>query len=167
MTYRLENMTDQHRAPVIDIFNHYVVNSMAAYPDKPVGYDRFDRFLQAAKDYPAVVILDEADQVVGFAFLHHYRPEDTFRRAAVITYFLHPDHTGKGLGTCVLERFIEEAKAQNIRTLLANISSQNEMSLQFHRKHGFRECGRFERIGSKFGQEFDVVWMQLDLSEAK
>lgn len=161
--YQLVNMTETHRQPVIDIFNHYVVNSMAAYPDQPVEYERYDRFLEAAKEYPAVVILDEVDTVVGFAFLHHYRPEDTFRGTAVITYFMHPDHTGKGLGTLVLQRFIEDARALGIHTLLANISSRNEMSLQFHRKHGFRECGWFKRIGSKFGKDFDVVWMQLDL----
>jgi phosphinothricin acetyltransferase len=161
--YRLVDMTEAHRQPVMDIFNHYVVNSMAAYPDQPVGYDRFDRFLEAAQEYPAVVVLDEADHVVGFAFLHHYRPESAFRRTAVITYFMHPDHTGKGVGTRILERFIEDARNQGIDTLLANISSLNDVSLQFHRKHGFHECGRFQRIGRKFGEDFDIVWMQLDL----
>ena len=163
MTYRLVEVNNQHRQPVIEIFNYYVLNSMVAYADQPVEEDYYVRFLEAAKDYPAVVIVDQADRVTGFAFLHHYRPEDTFRRAAVITYFMHPDHTGKGLGTRVLKRLIEDAKAQNIETLLANISCGNEISLQFHRKHGFRECGRFKRIGRKFRKDYDVVWVQLDL----
>jgi phosphinothricin acetyltransferase len=63
----------------------------------------------------------------------------------------------------VLEQFIKAAKEREIEPLLANISSRNEVSLQFHRKNGFEECGRFRRIGKKFGNEFDVVWMQLEL----
>jgi phosphinothricin acetyltransferase len=47
-----------------------------------------------------------------------------------------------------------------VETILASISSRNEGSLRFHRKHGFRECGCFEGVGRKFDQDFDVVWMQ-------
>jgi len=34
------------------------------------------------------------------------------------------------------------------------------VSLNFHFKQGFKECGRFQRIGQKFGRDFDVIWMQ-------
>lgn len=163
MSYSLEEMTNQHRTAVIDIFNYYVANSFAAYPGEAVGYEFFDRFLDMARGYPAVVIKDGTESIVGFSFLHSYRPGSTFRRVAEITYFIRPEHTGKGIGTTILERFRIAAKERGIDTILANISSRNERSLQFHRKRGFEECGRFRRIGSKFGEDFDVVWMQLDL----
>ena len=163
MTYRFEKMADQHRASVIDIFNYYIANSFAAYPEKSVSYEFFDRFLDIARGYPAVVFKDEAEIIVGFAFLHAYRPGRTFRRAAEITYFILPNHTGKGIGTKVLGHLRLAAKEQGIDTLLANISSRNEESLRFHRKNGFIECGRFRQIGKKFGEDFDVVWMQLKI----
>jgi L-amino acid N-acyltransferase YncA len=163
MDYKLENMGSHHGLAVMDIFNHYITQSFAAYGDQPVEYQHFNRFLEIARGYPAVVVKDEADHIVGFAFLHPYRSESTFRRVAEITYFIHPDHTGQGLGTMILEQFIEAAQAQGIETFLASISSRNGMSLQFHSKKGFVECGRFRRIGRKFGEDFDVVWMQLDL----
>jgi L-amino acid N-acyltransferase YncA len=161
MTYRLEDMTLEYSQEVIDIFNHYVSNGFAAYGDQPVEIEHFNRFLGIARGYPAMVVKDESGTVVGFAFLHPYRSESTFHRVAEITYFIHPDHTGKGLGTRILKEFVEAAKARGIDTFLASISSRNEASLRFHVKHGFEECGRFRRIGRKFGQDFDVVWMQL------
>ena len=163
MAYKFEKMVDQHRTSVIDIFNYYIANSFAAYPEESVGYEFFDRFLDMTRGYPAVAIRDDAETIVGFAFLHAYRPSRTFRRVAEITYFILPDHTGKGIGTKVLRQFGLAAKEQGIDTLLASISSQNEESLRFHRKSGFKECGRFRRIGKKFGEDFDVVWMQLEL----
>jgi L-amino acid N-acyltransferase YncA len=163
MTYSFEELSDQHRSAVIDIFNYYVTNSFAAYPESPVGYDVFDRFLEMAQGYPAVVVKDDTGTVVGFAFLHPYRSGSTFRRTAEFTAFILPEHTGQGLGTQILERFVEQARAQGIATLLANISSRNAPSLRFHRERGFRECGRFRRVGRKFDADFDVVWMQLEL----
>jgi phosphinothricin acetyltransferase len=163
IAYKFEKMDDRHCTAVIDIFNYYITESFAAYPQESVGYQFFDRFLDMTRGYPAVAIKDDTDAVVGFAFLHAYRSGRTFRRAAEITYFIHPDHTGKGIGTTVLSRFKLAAKEQGIDTLLANISSRNEGSLRFHRKNGFEECGRFRRIGKKFGEGFDVVWMQLEL----
>jgi len=59
-----------------------------------------------------------------------------------------------------LNVLIKEAKRKGFDTLLASISSLNEISLNFHLKNGFTECGRFKRIGKKFGQDFDEVWMQ-------
>jgi phosphinothricin acetyltransferase len=50
-----------------------------------------------------------------------------------------------------------------ITSLLANISSRNRQSLEFHLRNGFRECGRFLKVGHKFGEAFDVVWMQKQL----
>jgi phosphinothricin acetyltransferase len=161
----LTEMTDEHRKAVIDIFNHYIVNSFAAYPADPVGYEFFDRFLEMTRGYPAVVARDDAETVVGLAFLHPYRSGRTFQRVAEVTYFVLPEHTGRGIGTTILERFKLAATEQGIDTLLANISSRNEGSLRFHRKNGFEECGRFRRIGVKFGEDFDVVWVQLDLPE--
>jgi L-amino acid N-acyltransferase YncA len=166
MAYTYEKLGDPHRTAVIDIFNYYIANSLAAYPEEPVGYEFFDRFLEMAQGYPAVAVKDDTGTIVGFAFLHAYRPGRTFRRVAEITYFIRPDHTGKGLGSAVLKQLGLAAKTQGIDTLLANISSRNEGSLRFHRKNGFEECGRFRRIGRKFGEDFDVVWMQLGLLDA-
>ena len=163
MPYSFEEMSQHHRTAVIDIFNYFIAHSFAAYPEQPVGHETFDHFLEMSRGYPSVVVKDNDGQVVGFAFLHAYHPASTFRRAAQITYFIMPAHTGQGLGTAILERFVQEAQEQGIDTLLANISSRNEGSMRFHRKNGFRECGRFRNVGKKFGKDFDVVWMQLPL----
>jgi len=163
MPYAFDPLSQDHRRPVVDIFNWFVANSFAAYPEKPVGNEAFDRFVAMTRGYPSIAVKDESSAVVGFAFLHPFHAADTLRRAAQITYFLMPEHTRRGLGTAILGRFIAQARQLGVDTLLASISSRNEQSLCFHRKHGFRECGRFIRVGRKFGQDFDIVWMQRHL----
>jgi L-amino acid N-acyltransferase YncA len=166
MDYSLEPLEAGHRQPVIDIFNQFIRQSHAAFLDEPVSYNFFDHFLKTSQGYPAVVIRSAAQQVVGFAFLRpHYSP-DAFRRAAEIICFILPDHSRQGLGTAILELFVEQAGPLGVDTILACISSKNPESLKFHLKNGFRECGRFLKIGRKFGEDFDAVWLQKPLSQS-
>lgn len=82
MGYVFERMIENHRKPVIDIFNHYVKSSFAAYPEAPLGYEFFDSFLERSKGYPAVVAKTEAGDVVAFAYLQPYSAYSTFKRTA-------------------------------------------------------------------------------------
>ncbi len=89
MKIRFEKMVEADREAVIDLFNYYIENSFAAYPDKKVPYGLFDHFLKLTEGYPAFTTRDEEheDRVVGFAFLRPYHPLSEFQRSAEITVF--------------------------------------------------------------------------------
>lgn len=163
MDYCFEEMSTNHRQAVIDIFNYFIRHSYAAYPEKEVAPDFFERFLEMSRGYPAVVIKSADQLIIGFGLLRPFHFTESFQRAAEVTYFLLPTYTRKGIGTSLLQLFMREARTRGIDSLLANISSLNEESLSFHLKNGFRECGRLLRVGRKFGEDFDVVWMQKHL----
>jgi phosphinothricin acetyltransferase len=82
------------------------------------------------------------------------------RQSASITYFIHPEFTGMGIGTAFLEHLLEAGSALGITNFLAHISSLNTGSIRFHQRHGFTECGRFIDVGRKLDQSFDMVWLQ-------
>lgn len=153
-------ITEQDREPVIDLFNYYIGNSFAAYPEQKVPYDFFALFLEACRQYPSAIARCRNGTFAGFGMLRPHNPMPAFRHTAEITYFLRPDLTGNGIGTQMLS-FLEEAgRKKEITTILASISSLNEGSIRFHARHGFTECGRFFRVGRKKGVVFDTVWMQ-------
>jgi phosphinothricin acetyltransferase len=160
MAVQLVPMVADHRHAVIDIFNHYVESTFAAYPEKPVPYEFFDMMLKACAGYPAVAACDEAGQVLGFGMLRPYHPMAAFAQTAEISYFLKTGFTGRGIGRQILDHLLAGARNKGLSMILASISSRNEGSIRFHAKNGFTECGRFRCIGRKNGQAFDVVWMQ-------
>lgn len=163
MPLTLKPMTGADRSPVIDIFNYYIENSFAAYPDRRVPYEFFDILLKAAEGYPAVVAKDKQETVVGFGMLRAYHPFPVFSKTAEISYFIKPEWTGKGVGNLMLSHLIRKAEERGITSLLAGIASLNDPSIKFHKKNGFIECGRFKKIGEKKGHVFDVVYMQKTL----
>lgn len=164
MNISFEPMTDVHGGEVMDIFNYYVENSFAAYPEQKLPPQFFGMFLEMTRGYPAYVIKNnENGRVIGFCFLRAYNPMPVFRETAEISYFLDKTEVGRGIGKEALELLERDGGRMGIKHILANISSRNEQSLDFHRKNGFVECGRFPNIGRKKGLHFDVVWMQKEI----
>jgi len=163
MKYALHPFTAEDRHGVMDIFNYYVEHSFAAYPEDKLPYEAFDRFLQMSWGYPSATVKDENGEITGFGMLRAYSPILTFSRTAEVSYFIHPDHTGKGLGKELLDFFAKAGREMGITNILASISSLNEGSIRFHSKNGFIECGRFKGVGEKKGQIFDTIWMQKNL----
>jgi len=160
MEYTIHPITEQDREPIIDIFNYYVENSFAAYPETQVPYEAFDTFRKMSEGYPSGVIKIQNGTIVGFGMLRSYNPIPVFAKTAEVTYFLHPDCTGKGLGIMLLEFLENQGREKGITNLLASISSRNPRSIAFHKKNGFVECGCFKNAGEKRRQLFDVIWMQ-------
>lgn len=161
MKIEFEFLSEEHRHDFMDIFNYYAENSFAAYPENKMPYTFFDIFLENAKKYPAYVIKQEgSSEVIGYCQLRAYIQLPTFKETAEVSYFIKKDDVGQGIGPQVLSRLEDDAKKLGIKNLLASVVSLNERSLQFHRKHGFHECGCFAGVGKKFGEVFDIIWMQ-------
>lgn len=159
MEYIFTPMADQHREAITAILNHHIATGFAAYPSQPLPPEFWDYLRRMTSGYPAYVV-EHQGEVVGYGLLRPHMPPDTLRRTAEIGYFLMPQHCGRGVGGRLLELLSREAKAMGIDNLLANVSSRNEGSQRFHLAHGFQEVGRFQRVGRKWDQDFDLVWFQ-------
>jgi len=146
---------------MITIFNQFARTSSAVYCDSELTIDQFKKLLEPTVK---ILILQSGNRVIGFGYLSKYKPFPNFNHTAILTYFIKPGFTGTGLGTEMLDRLLEFGKEQRITNYLAHISSKNIQSLNFHKKHGFDEVGRFKNVRSKFGEYFDVVWVQKQFS---
>lgn len=158
--FKLEPIMFEDGHAAIDIFNHYIVNTFAAYPENAVPYEFFGLFMKMAEGYPFLAAKDNGGKLLGFGLLRPHNPIPAFSMTAEITCFLSPQCTGKGIGRSIVERLLSEARQIGLTNVMAGISSLNPGSISFHEKCGFVHCGRFLKVGRKKGQEFDVVWMQ-------
>lgn len=155
-------ITESDKEPVIALFNYYIEHTYAAFLETPFPSSHFDTLLPVIEQYPSVSVKKNGI-LIGFGLLRPHNPMPAFRYTAVISYFLDPAYTGKGIGSSMLNYLTEKAREKGIRSILAEISSLNPGSVRFHEKHGFIHRGRFERVGVKHGKEFDTIWMQKSL----
>jgi phosphinothricin acetyltransferase len=158
--YTIRKFSSGDKQAVTDIFNYFVENSYAAYPDKKVGLIFLEKLKEPVISDSFYVVETSKKKIIGFGLVKRHHTYEVFNRTAELTYFILPEHARRGLGSKLLTMLLDDAKKADVDALLAHISSLNEGSLIFHQKHGFMECGRFKRIGRKNGEDFDVIWMQ-------
>ncbi len=164
MEISFEKMTIDHAKEIIDIYNYYVENTTAAFPTVPQNEDRCKLFLQIGKNYPVYVIREkETSKIIGFCLIGPYSLHDSFKQTAAVTYFIDHDYVGKGIGGQCLRKLEADAKSMGINKLIADISSENSRSIEFHKRNGFAMVGHLDDIGSKFGRKFGVVYMIKDI----
>lgn len=166
----IREATSQDTQEMLEIFNYYIENSFAAYLETPVGPEFFQTSPEKSEpnksEHSPFYVIEENNKVIGLGALRPYFPFRNFKHTGVVSYFMLPEYTRKGMGAKLLDIMCQDAKKKNMKSLLANVSSKNQASLNFHLKHGFVECGRFKAAGTKFGTYFDIIWLQKFLEES-
>lgn len=148
----------------IEVLNYYIRETYNAFPEDERGLDWFDKLYAEFHDYPNLCIYDkDKDKLGGYAYIKPYKDAPCYRHVVEVTYFIAPEYTGQGFGSKMLANIIERAKDMGLKVIMAQISSLNEGSLNFHAKHGFEKCGHFKNILQKHDKVFDIIWMQLEI----
>ncbi|MFH2107321.1 MAG: N-acetyltransferase family protein [Chrysiogenia bacterium] len=144
------------------VFNSFVRDSYAAYPESELTPEQFNKLLAQAK---IILTLQAGETIIGYGYISSYKPLPNFDHTGVLSYFILTDHTGLGFGSALLQELFNRGKEIGITNYLAHISSRNEQSLNFHKKHGFKEVGRLMGVAKKHGETIDVVWVQKQIGE--
>jgi len=161
MNIKFEKLSIEHQKPVMEIFNFYIAGSTAAFPATVLPEPFYEMLMKKSEGLSAYALLENnQNKVVGFCSLNPYSPFSTFKATATITYFIDKEYVGKGLGTQCLAKLEEDAHELGIHNIIAEISSRNDDSIGFHKKHGFELVGKLNDIGEKLDSIFSVVYMQ-------
>ena len=150
---------------VTAIYAHHVTHGKGSFeleaPD--LGDMSRRRSDVLAKGLPHLVASRGAE-VLGFAYAGAFRPRPAFRFMAEDSIYIHPDHTGQGLGRALLAELLRHCEALGIRQMLAVIGdSANAGSIGLHRSLGFEHTGILKASGWKHSQWLDTVFMQKAL----
>jgi len=98
--------------------------------------------------------------VIGWGVLSPASGRCVYAGVAEISLYVAAASRGKGVGTALLEVLVPASEAEGIWTLQAGIFPENVASLAVHRRCGFREVGRRERLGKHGGVWRDVILLE-------
>ena len=103
------------------------------------------------------------DTIVGWAALSSVSKRYVYRGVAEVSIYIHPKHSGKGIGSQLLQVLIDESEKEGFWTLQSGIFPENIASLKMHKKLGFREIGYREKIG----KTLEGIWKNNILLEKR
>jgi L-amino acid N-acyltransferase YncA len=98
------------------------------------------------------LVARSAERVKGWAALSPVSSRCVYNGVAEVSVYVGTSERGEGVGRALLEALIESSERNGIWTLQAGIFPENGGSVALHKRCGFREVGRRERIGKMQGK---------------
>ena len=98
------------------------------------------------------LVARRGETVCGWAALSPVSARKVYAGVAEVSVYVAEGQRGSGLGRQLLEALIAAAEANDIWTLQAVMFPENAGSVALHRRCGFREVGRRERIARHDGR---------------
>lgn len=149
---------------IATIYGHHVLSGTASYdlePPPPEFHLSKIRRIVGAK-WPFLVA--EVDgEIAGYAYVTQFRDRAAYRFTAEDSIYVHPQRMRHGIGKALLGQLLERSAQYGFRTVIAVIGGAEPASIALHRGLGFREAGRLDAVGFKFGRWLDSVYMQCEL----
>lgn len=108
----------------------------------------------------ARLVAEEAEAIVGWAALSPVSKREAYAGVAEVSVYVAAISRGKGIGRVLLESLVHESEKHGIWTLQAVVFSENAATLSLHKRCGFREVGRRERISKLNGAWRDTILLE-------
>lgn len=144
------------------IYNAEVVGSTATFDLVPRTTEEQAAWLEEHRGpYPAVVAVDDEDQVLGFGSLSVFRDRPAYSTTVENSVYVGDGHRGLGVGRLIMDELIKLATRHGFHAVIARIGGANQASIALHEACGFRMVGVEREVGRKFNRWLDVSVLQL------
>ena len=104
-------------------------------------------------EYP-LFVYEKAGTVAGWASISPYRQgRSAFRYTVEVSYFVHSDYFGQGVGSALLQHVLNACKGLGYKTAIAIILSRNAPSISIVEKFGFEKWAYLPDVADFDGEE--------------
>lgn len=145
-----------HWERVRDIYAQGIGTGLATFETNVPDWETWDDSYLPFARFVAIL----GDAVVGWAALSPVSDRCAYGGVAEVSVYVAEEMRGRGIGSTLLRSLVEASEAEGIWTLQAGIFVENAGSIELHRKAGFREVGRREKLGRLNGRWRDVVLLE-------
>jgi len=156
---RLAEVSDAE--PIRAIYNLEVTTATSTFDIVPRTLAEQEAWLAARSGaFSAVVAVDDAGAVVGFASLSPYKERAAYRTTVEDSVYVARDRNGQGIGRLLMTHVVDVARSSGFHAVMARIEASGTASRALHAACGFELVGIERQVGRKFNRWLDVAVMQ-------
>jgi L-amino acid N-acyltransferase YncA len=151
---------------ITSIYAHYVHISTATFELEPPTPEEMSNRRSTILTLGLPYLVAELNGMIqGYAYAGQYRPRPGYQYTIEDSVYIHPEHTGQGLGQALLTALIARCEDGPWRQMIAVIGdTANTASVRLHERNGFRTIGTLYSVGWKFTRWVDSILMQRALN---
>ena len=164
MAITFRNYKKSDAIAILDIINYNILNATALYDYTIRTLEQQEAILETKLQSGFPVIVAEINgEVVGFGMYAEFRFREAYKFTVEHSVYVSHNHQGLGIGKLLLTELIQLAKQQGLHTMIGVIDAENQNSIDFHHRFGFKTVGIIKESGFKFNRWLDSVFVQLIL----
>jgi len=151
---------------IVEIYNWAIAHTAATFKTAPDTLEDVLALWQRHAGVHPWFVAEQEGSVVGFAMASPFSNRCGFAGTAELSVYVHPDHTGRGIGKALYATLVSTLEARGFKTLVAVIAMPNPASERLHESLGFTRVGVLRRVGWKLDRWHDVGYWQLVLNDS-
>ena len=163
----IEFATENDLSDLTNIYNHYVLNTAITFDTIPFTVEErqgwFSQF-HPESIHQCLVYRSEG-QVQGYSCSSRLRPKPAYDSSVETTIYLAPSAKGKGIGTALYLRLINNMQQLGVHRCYGIVALPNKSSIQLHERLGFKQVALLHEVGFKFGSYHDTAWYEKPLAD--
>ena len=157
----LMNATEADAHAIAAIYAHHVLNGTASYEIEPPSLeDTLAKIRRVTAPGWPFIVAEVEGKVAGYAYATQFRDRAAYRFTCEDSIYVDPEMMGRGVGKALLKALMQRSGECGFQTMIAVVGGAEPASIGLHAACGFREAGRLEAVGFKFGRWLDNVYMQ-------
>lgn len=157
MDFTIEEMKSSDWAQVADIYLSGIKTEKATFQGEVPTWEDWNSNHSGS----CRLVARLNDEIFGWTALSPISSRCVYAGVAEVSIYIDESHRGQGVGTALLEALVSLSEENGYWTLQSGIIKENTVSIQLHKKCGFRELGVRERLGKMGnGTWHDVVLME-------
>lgn len=145
------------------ITNPYIRSTAIHFGYEEMSPAAFVESWEKTRDRYPWFVADEAGHVVGYAKGSPWRERAAYGWSVELGLYVRPDRQGRGLGTLLYRRLLDELRGQGFHMAVGSITLPNPASVRLHESLGFVKVAHFTDAGWKLDAWHDVGFWQIDL----
>ncbi len=159
-------------AALAEIYRPYVEETAITFEYEAPSAEAFGkRIAQITARYPYLVAEDAAGRPCGYAYASTFKERAAYDWSVETSIYVACGMHGCGIGRALYEQLEACLRRQNVRNLYACLAAPrpgsdrlDESSRRFHERLGYRLVGTFSQCAYKFGQWYDMIWLEKFLA---
>ncbi|WP_425802065.1 GNAT family N-acetyltransferase [Desulfitobacterium sp. Sab5] len=161
LNYQIRKANENDLNRITEIYNWAVQNTVATFDLENRTEEKAQEWFSLHQDpYYPLFIAEIHNEIIGWASISPFHPRPAYKASGEFSIYIAPEFQKQGLGKRFLATLCDTAQQLGYHTLLGLITGTNAPSLSVAEKLGFKEAGRYQEIGQKFGKILDVVVVQ-------
>lgn len=153
---------------LLKIYAPYIEKTAITFEYRVPTVKEFQKRVEKISEKYPYLVAEEDGTIVGYCYAKPFGEREAYARSAETVLYVSEKSRGHGIGTFLYGRLEEILKRQNVVNLYASIAATNrkddtyltDASICFHTACGYREIGYFTKCGYKFGNWYDMIWME-------